>query len=43
MIDREKLRDQAYEEYVKERQQVDSIIQRMINEDHEMMRIQREK
>ena len=43
MIDREKLRDQAYEEYVKERQQVDSIIQRMINEDHEMMRLQREK
>ena len=43
MIDREKLREQAYQEYAKERQQVDSIIQRMINEDHEMLRLQRQK
>ena len=43
MIDREMLREQAFEEYSKERQQVDAIIQRMINEDHEMLRLQRQK
>jgi hypothetical protein len=43
MIEREKLREQAYEEYVKERQQVDSIINKMIEEDHEMMRINKMK
>ena len=41
MIEREKLRDQAFIEYSKERQQVDSVIQRMIDEDHEMLRIQK--
>ena len=43
MIEREQQRQQAYEEYAKERGQVDAIIQRMINEDHEMLRLQRAK
>jgi len=43
MIDREKLRDEAYNEYAKERSQVDSIINKMIEEDHELMRINKIK
>jgi len=43
MIEREKLREQAYQEYAAERGQVDSIINRMIDEDHEMMRITKMK
>jgi len=43
MIDREKLRDDAYGEYAKERTQVDSIINKMIEEDHELMRINKIK
>lgn len=43
MIDRERLREQAYQEYASERSQVDSIINRMIDEDHEMMRITKMK
>jgi hypothetical protein len=43
MIEREKLREQAYQEYAAERQQVDAIINRMIEEDHEMMRITKMK
>ena len=43
MIEREKLREQAYQEYAAERQQVDAIINRMIDEDHEMMRITKMK
>ena len=37
------MRDQAFEEYAKERAQVDNIVQKMINEDHEMMRINKMK
>ena len=40
MVEREKLREEAYEEYVKEKSQVDAVIQKMIDEDMEMMRIQ---
>lgn len=40
MVEREKLRLEAYEEYVKEKSQVDAVIQKMIDEDMEMMRIQ---
>ena len=43
MIDRERLREEAYSEYVKERGQVDSIINKMIDEDHEMLRINKMK
>lgn len=43
MIEREKLRDAAYEEYIKERSQVDAIITKMIDEDHEMIRINKMK
>ena len=43
MIEREKLREQAYQEYAAERSQVDSIINRMIEEDHELMRITKMK
>ena len=39
MQERERLRDEAQNEYVKERGQVDQIINKMIQEDHEMMRI----
>lgn len=43
MIEREKLREQAFLEYAKEREQVDAIINKMIDEDHEMMRINKMK
>ena len=43
MIEREKLRNEAYEEYLHERQQVDAIINKMIDEDHEMLRINKMK
>ena len=43
MIEKEKLRQAAYEEYQKERTQVDNIINKMIEEDHEMMRINKVK
>lgn len=43
MIEREQLREQAYQEYASERGQVDAIINRMIDEDHEMMRITKMK
>lgn len=43
MVERERMRDQAFEEYAKERAQVDNIVQKMINEDHEMMRINKMK
>jgi len=39
MVEREKLRAEAYQEYVKEKSQVDAVIQKMIDEDMEMMRI----
>ena len=43
MIEREQLREQAYQEYAAERANVDAIINKMIEEDHEMMRITKMK
>ena len=43
MVERERLREDAYKEYVAERQQVDNVINRMIEEDLEMMRLQKTK
>ena len=43
MVDRENLRNEAHNEYIKERGQVDSIINKMIDEDHEMLRINKMK
>lgn len=43
MIERERLREEAFAEYAIERQQVDAIINKMIAEDHEMMRITKMK
>jgi len=40
IVDRKQLEVEAQEEYLKERDQVDAIIQRMISEDREMARIQ---
>lgn len=39
MVENEKRRDEAHEEYLKEKQQVDNIIQKMIDEDQELQRI----
>lgn len=43
MQDRENLRVEAKDEYHKERDQVDAIINKMITEDHEMMKINKMK
>jgi hypothetical protein len=43
MQDREDLAMEANEQYQQERSQVDSIINKMIDEDHEMMRITKMK
>jgi len=43
MIDREQLREDAMEEYIRERANVDAIINKMIEEDHEMIRINKMK
>ena len=43
MIEREQMREAAFAEYAKERENVDAIVQKMINEDHEMMRINKMK
>ena len=43
MVEREQLRVEAQNEYLKERGQVDSIINKMIDEDHEMLRINKMK
>lgn len=43
MVERENLRNEAQNEYVKERGQVDAIINKMIDEDHEMLRINKMK
>ena len=43
MIEREKLREIAQREYSLERDIVDQVINKVIEEDHEMMRIQRVK
>lgn len=37
------MREMAYEEYVKEREQVDMIINKMIQEDMEMMKLNKMK
>jgi hypothetical protein len=43
MIDREKARDEAYIEFHKEKEQVNRIVQKMIDEDLEMIRINKMK
>jgi len=43
MIHREDLRAEAMQEYMKERANVDAIINKMIEEDHEMIRINKMK
>jgi hypothetical protein len=43
MVERENLRSEAQQEYLKERGQVDAIINKMIDEDHEMLRINKMK
>jgi len=43
MIEREQRRDRAFEEYTKEKAGVDQTVNRMIAEDHEVMRLQRVK
>ena len=43
MINREQLREEALQEYMKERDNVDAIINKMIEEDHEMIRINKMK
>ena len=43
MVTREKLREDAFAEYAGERCQVDNIIKKMIDEDHELMRINKMK
>jgi len=43
MVERENLRNEAQNEYIKERGQVDAIINKMIDEDHEMLRINKMK
>lgn len=43
MINREKARDEAYIEFQKEKEQVNRIVQKMIDEDLEMMRINKMK
>ena len=42
-MDREQLRADALEEYTRERNNVDAIINKMIEEDHEMIRINKMK
>ena len=43
MIDRERLREDAYQEYLRERGMVDNTVQRLINEDLELLRINKMK
>lgn len=43
MVNRELLREEAMNEYMKERLNVDAIINKMIEEDHEMIRINKMK
>ena len=42
-MDQEAVRSEAHVEYLRERNQVDNIINKMIDEDHEMMRITKMK
>lgn len=39
----QKIKEEAYHQYQKEKEQVDNVIQRMIDEDREMARIQQLK
>ncbi len=39
IVQRKQLEEEARNEYLKEKEQVDNVIQRMINEDREMARI----
>lgn len=41
--DNNKLREEAYQEYVKEKAQVDAVVQRMIEEDNQASRINMQK
>ena len=43
MIDRDQLKEDALAEYQKEKANVDAIINKMIEEDHEMIRINKMK
>ena len=43
MVERERMRQEAYQEYMKERGQVDLTVEKMINEDLEAMRINKMK
>lgn len=40
ITDSAKLKEEAYAQYLREKDQVDNVIQKMINEDREMARIQ---
>ena len=42
-MDRDQLKEDAMQEYMKERANVDAIINKMIDEDHEMIRINKMK
>jgi len=37
------LREEAYQEYIREKEQVDAVVQRMIEEDNEVSRINQRK
>ena len=41
--DANKLREEAYQEYIREKEQVDAVVQRMIEEDNEVSRITKQK
>ena len=43
MLEQEQLKEEAMNEYIKERNNVDAIINKMIEEDHEMIRINKMK
>jgi hypothetical protein len=43
MMERERLKEEAYQEYVREREQVDQIVSKMIQEDMEMMKLSKIK
>ena len=38
-----RLREEAYQEYIKEKEQVDAVVQRMIEEDNTMAKINQQK
>ena len=43
MAEREELKRRAHEEYLKEKSQVDAIVQKMINEDIQLSQMTKEK